>query len=627
MTTGSWHAKATQNESETIPSKKNRCRPAFNNPSETYGNSVGQELSAELGISASGCTPIKPTLQRNNTVSSCGITSAQIPQSHKHEAMRDVESYLEKEVPSIVEMAAPYEETYQIEADRIADAIVKDLEKRLEGADTVDFNSTSPVASSGTQFESSAYSSDSDFSRIQLLCANKPGTNKANLCWYFQSLICFVVCRIQQLASTDLDVIGSDMKPWRLVIPTVQMEFKCRDEMESERIDIGIIAVPINITIDDFYSTTASDTRTQSNTAKSNPGYVDMLLVVEAKQIMSSVNLELVRVQLFRYTRNIYQMQHNRQLLWGMVICGTLVQVYTFIPSHASASPSMDITTQDGRSLFIQLLVNWSYCEDYHLGYDPTIKYLDDIHCWEIQVTIEDSNNNGSIRNHSMTGSEPHVQTFYSDTILVNANCLFGRHTQCFTAVAERPTIKCPISSMVSTVNIKDSWPEAEMDVSKDLRDEIQQLRKIRSCLSSNSELRNIYPVIEAGGRVHIQHSSQGDWALDYVQCRISANIDNLMQPSSVCVHKRVATSPVRRPLNKLNSVYKLIIVMADAMQCHGTIVDKCKILHCDISMNNVLFMKEGEDVKGLLIDFDCAFNLDNPGNIPCTECTGLCHL
>ncbi|PIA12530.1 hypothetical protein COEREDRAFT_31547, partial [Coemansia reversa NRRL 1564] len=70
-------------------------------------------------------------------------------------------------------------------------------------------------------------------------------------------------------------------------------------------------------------------------------------------------------------------------------------------------------------------------------------------------------------------------------------------------------------------------------------------------------------------------------------------------------VHKRVALSPVGRPLNKLKSVYELVIVIADAMHCHMEIANKCGILHRDISWNNVLFRRESGLVQGMLIDFD----------------------
>ncbi|KAJ2808818.1 hypothetical protein H4R20_000599 [Coemansia guatemalensis] len=566
-----------------------------------------------------GCSPMQHTLEKKDTVSSSGITSIHISPSHRDEATRDVEKYLEENIHGIVDMAAPYEEAYQLAACRVADTISRELDEQLVAAGAVDSKISSPkVASPEAEFEGSAHSGDNYLDQIRLLCAKKPNTSKANLCRYFMSLIRFVACRIQELALTDSDMVDSNVKPRRLVLPTAQMDFKCYDAEEPERIDFGILSAPIDTVVDDCYSANGADTSTRNIAAKSNPGYVDMLLMVEVKQCMSYANLKSARAQLFRYTRNIYQRQHNRRLLWGMVICGTYVQVYKFTPSHASASLSMDITTSGRRRLFIQLLANWSYCEEHILGYDPTISYLDDLQCWEIQVPIEDSGNNGST-----AGSKPCVQTFYSNTILVNANRLFGRHTRCFAAVVEKPTVERPITSMTPTVNIKDSWPEAEKALSDGTCYEIRQLRKIRSCLESNAELTNMYPVIEAGGRVHIQHSSHGDWALDFVQCRASKNPDELSQPSPVRVHKRVATSPVGKPLNKLKSVYELIIVMADAMRCHGAIVDECGILHRDISMNNILFTEENGKVKGLLFDFDCAFDLTSPDNIPRTERNG----
>ena len=39
----------------------------------------------------------------------------------------------------------------------------------------------------------------------------------------------------------------------------------------------------------------------------------------------------------------------------------------------------------------------------------------------------------------------------------------------------------------------------------------------------------------------------------------------------------------------------------------HGDAVERCNILHRDVSVNNIMFTREGGTVKGLLIDWDQA--------------------
>ncbi|KAJ2541905.1 hypothetical protein EV175_006103, partial [Coemansia sp. RSA 1933] len=60
-----------------------------------------------------------------------------------------------------------------------------------------------------------------------------------------------------------------------------------------------------------------------------------------------------------------------------------------------------------------------------------------------------------------------------------------------------------------------------------------------------------------------------------------------------------------------------LVLVLADAMECHNAILTKCWLLHREISVNNILVVREFESrsvrrpVRGLLIDFDHAIYID----------------
>ncbi|KAJ1812434.1 hypothetical protein LPJ60_006555, partial [Coemansia sp. RSA 2675] len=52
------------------------------------------------------------------------------------------------------------------------------------------------------------------------------------------------------------------------------------------------------------------------------------------------------------------------------------------------------------------------------------------------------------------------------------------------------------------------------------------------------------------------------------------------------------------------------VTVICDAMECHRAIVERCQILHRDLSDNNILVVREKSTVRGLLIDFDCAIDI-----------------
>ncbi|KAJ1782849.1 hypothetical protein LPJ59_006712, partial [Coemansia sp. RSA 2399] len=88
-------------------------------------------------------------------------------------------------------------------------------------------------------------------------------------------------------------------------------------------------------------------------------------------------------------------------------------------------------------------------------------------------------------------------------------------------------------------------------------------------------------------------------------------------------VHKRICMKGIGRPIKYIGSVFELICVMADVMECHWEIYNRCKILHRDISTNNILFTGSGSSIKGMLIDFDHAICEDDKNAIRNFERTG----
>ncbi|PIA16833.1 hypothetical protein COEREDRAFT_7983 [Coemansia reversa NRRL 1564] len=71
--------------------------------------------------------------------------------------------------------------------------------------------------------------------------------------------------------------------------------------------------------------------------------------------------------------------------------------------------------------------------------------------------------------------------------------------------------------------------------------------------------------------------------------------------------------SPVGRSIKSVRNEEELVIVLAEAMRCHSSILNRCGVLHRDISTNNILVVRESQDAlpRGLLIDFDFAVPVD----------------
>ncbi|KAJ1877218.1 hypothetical protein LPJ66_012152, partial [Kickxella alabastrina] len=176
---------------------------------------------------------------------------------------------------------------------------------------------------------------------------------------------------------------------------------------------------------------------------------------------------------------------------------------------------------------------------------------------------------------------------------------------------------------------IKDSWTEVADGNDEDMRDEVAHLRKITQTLEKYPELAGTYPVLEAGGRVEFQSCSDNTFAEDTTRSVLGDLFDDIrigekIQKLPLRVHKRIAMSPIGLPLNDLKTIKELIVVCADAMRAHRTIAEHCHIFHRDICPKNILFrrMMDGA-VKGMLIDYDHAINLDSQSRTVRSERSG----
>ncbi|KAJ1999816.1 hypothetical protein GGI04_003951 [Coemansia thaxteri] len=269
----------------------------------------------------------------------------------------------------------------------------------------------------------------------------------------------------------------------------------------------------------------------------------------------------------------------------------------------------MDVSTPKDRAALIQLLVDWSLCDDSQLGRDPTMQYEPDLGCWRIECPDDDA----SALDGSDSGDD-RMKPYYFSSVICQADRLFGRHTRCFPATDVRPTEGVSEASpLMATAVVKDAWAFSVRDASNDDRDEVKSLKRIRATFESSSHDNIIYPRIVVGGRVKLKRGGRAveDTTEAMYKGVCKRLLDIVAADSLFRAHRRIVTSPIGQPLRKAKSAKELILVVGDVMRCHSAIVAECKILHRDISDNNILIVRrEGEPTRGLLIDFDCALDL-----------------
>ncbi|KAJ2881461.1 hypothetical protein IWW38_005795, partial [Coemansia aciculifera] len=315
--------------------------------------------------------------------------------------------------------------------------------------------------------------------------------------------------------------------------------------------------------------------------------YADMLAVLEAKKGDSEQDFKDAFEQLYLYTRQTYQMQHNLRFAWGLTVCGRKVCVIHFGPDRATASPIIDVGTPEGRQALIGLFVNCALCEYAQLGRDPTIRRLDSLNCWEIDCPDDTGDTTGGT-----------VVKYYYSKVYFAADRVFGRHTRCFLAASKMPTVAVSESNpLIPDIIVKDAWAYAHRIPAKDIRDEVKGLRSIDSEFPEGVDTGFIVPRIKAGGRVYFELNGKRvedntDTMYGKPPELVEDNTDtmderptepvvdngdtrykNLYDPCLFRTHRRIATSPIGEPLAEVKSIAEFVTVVCDVMVFHYELV------------------------------------------------------
>ncbi|KAJ1764806.1 hypothetical protein LPJ74_006567, partial [Coemansia sp. RSA 1843] len=356
---------------------------------------------------------------------------------------------------------------------------------------------------------------------------------------------------------------------------------------DGARMDVGLMAEPID-----------NRTQTVSGMNGGDVSYAKMFAIAEVKVSNSSSDVRDGFAQLLRYTRNIYACQINRRFVWGLTICGSNVRACHFSNDAVFASLPMDLLTSSGLKQYLKLLVDWSLCDSDQRRYDPDFYYDRERKGWFIRFPHD---------------GEKQVNTYLLKRVIEAPDRLFGRHTRHFEVEGCLSNNTSGNSTSGPTAVLKDAWAYAEEDPKDDTCDEFEFLQLINKKLSENID-DIIYPEFLHGGRVSFKCVSTGDTIEDTTANMLGDLFEgrgiSSNYPTSFRARKRLVMGPVGEPLKISRSFDELITVCADAMRCHNAVLQHCDILHRDISDNNILVVRMGDRVHGLLIDFDNAITL-----------------
>ncbi|KAJ2667607.1 hypothetical protein IWW42_005799, partial [Coemansia sp. RSA 1085] len=527
----------------------------------------------------------------------------------KKEAPELRKSHLRDNIDYIIAIAAPSDEKLQQQAHKYAETISlllsrllsNDIEgesyniisRCLENEGKDEYATTSTLDNNAVAFFQWLHSRG-DENRRPSAAQEQP------MYAGFLALFAFVTGCIGRLSSSAGNVLLL-----RRILPFIKADKKPRYSENSARIDLGLTCEPLDGN-DTFQRDDASD-NIEMPRRFDEPSYRRLFAVVEAKGGSTPADQTDAFEQLILYSKNMYAVQHNRRLLWGITACGAVVKACLFGPNFMLASTEMDLGSEEGRSELVRLIVYWSFCELDKLGYDPSVRFNREHGCMEIDVAPP-GNGDG-------TGK----QTFYLCEVIAVAERVFGRHTRCF--IAHRGPGSAIERVIENGVIIKDAWPEAAESVENDDRDKTRYLHKIHEELPGD-RYDGMYPEFLEGGRVYFgNEDTTQQFVGDSVWRQLNEHAEREGKQMALRVHKRIAMKGIGKPLKTINSCLELIIIVADVMNCHSGI-ERCNILHQDISTANILArVLYDREPGGMPINFDMAVDIDGKGNAIRTEC------
>ncbi|KAJ1674495.1 hypothetical protein EV182_003163, partial [Spiromyces aspiralis] len=485
-------------------------------------------------------------------------TTEEWAEEHEREAKLVIsEGCIRRDVDKVLDLLRPRNEAVATHASRIAADIADQLDSLVLNSDEKGVEDILPWITPPSPHEAETTTTTTTTTTNKGKKKKKPEATEfeAERPMYpcIITLINLVAKKVQGSPTANRrNRKSSSLLPSRLICACEKADVKPKGSDGSTRIDVGLVEV--------------SPDGTLAKVDKP-PSYYELFAVIEAKCSVSGEDRAFE--QLLVYTRQLYALQHDRRFAWGVIVCGSHVRVCLLGPNEVVfASKIMDVATKPGRKTFVEFLVNCSSCDTDQLGLDPTVTYLEDIECWKIECPTEDGEDGPSY--------------VYSDEVIVAADHLFGRHTRCFLGSLDMPPKG---SKLRHDVVVKDSWSYAT-----DKRcDEVKSLRKIRDALSGRGDIDFEYPRLLHGGCAKLwTGATDGDGN----PVSIADNTDYLYRDLPITTttsndggndgpapvwpsreHRRIVMQPVGRSLRLVKSVPELIIVLRDAMRCHGAIL------------------------------------------------------
>ncbi|KAI8963080.1 hypothetical protein F5Y11DRAFT_320796 [Daldinia sp. FL1419] len=348
--------------------------------------------------------------------------------------------------------------------------------------------------------------------------------------------------------------------------------------------------------------------------------YKDVLVVGEQKKSYDTGRFKADLFQLSRYVRSVFADQPTRRFVHAFSFCASKMELWIFDRSGAYSSDVFDI--HDEPDKFARAFVGYATMDDDLMGLDTFIERRDE----HRYVTVDDA-----------SGKEIRVKL---ENAIVRQKAIVCRGTTCYETqdshVAKFSWASDKRKLEVEQLNLAQAMGvEGVAQVVAHRR--ITSIAEMREGLLFSAAHRFRGEDVQSDSSLSTTSSmsttnkrkSSDDHALDNVPSSkrrrsrsqksklttksIGKTKPSLYTPSEDLWENRIYSclviSPAGRVISEFRTIRELLESVRDAIKAHQSLYVKGKILHRDISSNNIIITKPemANGFKGMLIDLDLA--------------------
>ncbi|KAM4063600.1 kinase [Hirsutella rhossiliensis] len=357
--------------------------------------------------------------------------------------------------------------------------------------------------------------------------------------------------------------------------------------------------------------------------ANSTFTYKDVLVVGEQKKSYDTSRFKADILQLTRYVRGVFADQPTRRFVHAFSLCSSKMELWVFDRSGPYSSGSFDI--HDEPDKFARALVGYATMSDDAMGLDTFIE-REEGHRY---ATLEDASSN-----------ETRVRL---EELIVRQCAIVCRGTTCYKTrnsqvakfswvsdkrkleveqlkLAEERGVK-GVARMVAhrrITTIGEMREGLEFPKHHRFRDEAVHFEDPPSAAGTSGHKRNSSSDNTSdnmsGSKRRRSNSQKSKLATEFNdQLSIGKAKPSLYNPGEDLWESRIysclVVSPAGRVIGDFKTIKELLQSMRDAIRAHQSLYVTGKILHRDISSNNIIITKPemADGFKGMLIDLDLA--------------------